>query len=294
MQESSKGRYTVKQVAALTGVLETTLRVWERRYGVVTPTRSDGGYRLYDDAQVARLRAMAALVADGVPASVAARSLDETPAPTPTERPDLDHLDLVSAATSLDTARLDTVLERALSSEPVEQVADEWLLPQLARLGRAWESREASVAHEHFASAGVLRALGRTFAETASDAAGAGPVLVGLPPGSHHELGLLSFATCLRRQGIDVAYLGADVPLADWESAAQDLRPRAAVVGVPLSARVPRAQEVVDRLHGISPPVAVWVGGGLAERVRRAETLPAAVADAARVVATALRAGRAP
>lgn len=290
---TSPGGYTVKQVAALTGILETTLRVWERRYAVVSPTRSPGGYRLYDDADVARLREMAALVTGGVPASVAARSL-APPAAAPDEAPSsLDSLDLVAAAASLDATQLDTVLSDALALAPIEQLADAWLLPELTRLGRAWADREVSVAHEHFASAGVHRALGGLFG-TEPSARAPGPVLVGLPPGAHHELGLLAFAACLRRLDVEVVYLGADVPVADWEAAARGLRPRAAVVGAPLSTRVPRAQEVVDRLNALTPPIAVWVGGGLAARVRRADELPDAVAAAARTVATALRAGRTP
>lgn len=284
--------YTVKQAAALTGVLETTLRVWERRYGVVSPTRSPGGYRLYDDADVARLRTMAALVADGVPASVAARSITEQPDPNPPGTTGLADLDLVEAAASLDPATLDAVLASALAQAPVEHVSDAWLLPELARLGRAWEERDLTVAHEHFASAGVTRSWGRVFAE--APAGELGPVLVGLPEKAHHDLGLLAFATCLRRLSVNVVYLGADVPVADWEAAADRHHPRAAVVGVPLSTRVERAQDVVDRLNGLAPPVAVWVGGGLAGRIRRAEHLPDAVAEAATVVATALRAGRAP
>ena len=71
----SGGGYTVKQVAALTGVLETTLRVWERRYKVVEPSRSSSGYRQYDDEQVSVLRAMVALVSSGVPASTAAETV---------------------------------------------------------------------------------------------------------------------------------------------------------------------------------------------------------------------------
>lgn len=289
---SNPSLYTVKQVAALTGVLETTLRVWERRYGVVTPTRSPGGYRLYSDADVARLRSMAALVADGVPASAAARSVTHQPDAAPAATQGLDELDLVAAAASMDPARLDDVLSRALLQAPVEHVSDAWLLPELARLGRAWESRDLTVAHEHFATAGVTRFLGRVFAETPSG--DLGPVLVGLPEKSQHDLGLLAFATCLRRLGVDVAYLGANVPVADWEAVAARHHPRAAVLGAPQGTRVQRAQEVVDRLNALTPPVAVWVGGGLAHRVRGAGRLPDSVAEAANRVATSLRAGRAP
>lgn len=285
--------YTVKQVSALTGVLETTLRVWERRYHVVTPARSSGGYRLYDDDDVARLRAMAALVAGGVPASTAARTLAERPPTAPAQTLDaLDDLDLVAASASLDAALLDDVLERALALAPLERLLDAWLLPGLARVGRAWASGELSVAHEHFASAGVSRLLGRLFAE--APAGGLGPVLVGLPERAHHDLALLAFATCLRRLGVDVAYLGTDVPLTAWRAAALSRRPRAAVIGVPQSTRVDRANALVAALAEVTPPIALWVGGGLAGRVVGAQRLPDAVADAASLVATSLRAGQMP
>ena len=106
--------YTVKQVATLTGVAEATLRVWERRYAVVSPSRTPGGYRLYDDNQVEALREMASLVEAGVPASRAADTVRGLPgsgvlgAPTTAgdadapsaERPGAD--ELVSAAASLE------------------------------------------------------------------------------------------------------------------------------------------------------------------------------------------------
>src|SRR5689334_6298510 len=57
--------YTVKHVARMTGISADTVRMWERRYGVVTPTRSEGGYRMYDEASVRRLAAMHALVTAG-------------------------------------------------------------------------------------------------------------------------------------------------------------------------------------------------------------------------------------
>src|SRR5215216_794673 len=64
-RRSISGVYTVKHAAALTGIPADTLRMWERRYHVVAPVRSEGGYRLYDDAAIARLTAMHALVEAG-------------------------------------------------------------------------------------------------------------------------------------------------------------------------------------------------------------------------------------
>ena len=67
--------YTIRQAAARSGVGESLLRAWERRYGVVHPSRTASGYRLYDDAASARLRAMRALVKAGWAASQAAEAV---------------------------------------------------------------------------------------------------------------------------------------------------------------------------------------------------------------------------
>lgn len=283
-------RYTVKQVAALTGVLETTLRVWERRYGVVDPARSPGGYRLYSDDDVARLRTMAGLVAEGAPASVAARTVREHVEAHVAPTADLSDLDLVAAAASLDPSALDALLNQAFARAPLDEVCQHWLMPELQRVGAAWASGRLTVSHEHFASAGVTRILGRIFGE--ADRARSQPrVLIGLPPGAHHALGLLAFATCLRHRGVDVVYVGADVPVAAWVSAAAELRPRGAIVGVPRGARTPRSQEVVNRLLAATPPISVWVGGGRSGSVHGAHHLPHGVADAAAEVAAALASG---
>ncbi len=220
MTDSADPRYTVKQVSAITGVLETTLRVWERRYGVVTPERSQGGSA--PPEQVERLRRMAALVEGGMAASLAARTIASGSPPDAGDAATLGRLDLVAAAVSLDPASLDAVLADAFAAAPLDVVCQAWLMPELERLGAAWAQGELTVAHEHFASAGVLRALGRRFDEARPTEPGR--VLVGLPPGSHHQLGLFAFATCLRQRGVDVVYLGADVPVAE---AGGHLAPRA-------------------------------------------------------------------
>lgn len=295
--------YTVKQVATLTGVAEATLRVWERRYAVVSPSRTPGGYRLYDDTQVEALREMASLVEAGVPASRAADTVRGLPgsgvvgasttvgdADAPSaERPEAD--ELVSAAASLEPARLTEVLRRAFASGSFEEVADGWLLPSLVRIGEAWEAGELTVAQEHFASAGLMRAISATF--DAAPVAATGPtVLVGLPPGDRHQIALLTFATCLRRRGVNVVYLGSDIPVEEWVRAADGRRARAAVIGVTSERFVERAQAVVDGLAAVSPPLSVWVGGSHSGAISGVHHLPDAVAEAASNLHVSLAAGR--
>jgi methylmalonyl-CoA mutase cobalamin-binding subunit len=84
---------------------------------------------------------------------------------------------------------------------------------------------------------------------------------VGLPSGSHHELGALAFAVAARRAGLPVVYLGADLPTSDWVRAARAMRARAVVVGVVTAADHDQAGEVVAALGRDLPSVRVAVGG---------------------------------
>lgn len=293
--------YTVKQVSALTGIAPDRLRAWERRYGVVHPTRTDAGYRLYDDADLARLRLMMRLVEGGTPASLAAQQVNGTPgsaaepdrpAAAPTPAPEA----LVRVAQSLDRAEAEQLLDQAFAAGSFESVVEHWLLPALAEVGSAWQDGLVDVAGEHFVSAAVRRRLGRAF-DASGTALGGPVVLAGLPPGALHELGSLSFATVLRRLGADVRWLGVDLPADSWAHAAGRLRPAGAAVSVPLVEDAPAAASVVRRLTQDFPKLRVYVGGlgaaAVPELVRDAgpavTLLPATVVEAARTIALDLR-----
>lgn len=271
--------YTVSQAAGITGIPSATLRAWERRYGVVEPVRTEGGYRLYDAAQIDKLREMAARVAGGMRAAQAAASLIGHRSPSSSA--EVRAGDLVAAAETLDPVRLRATIDAAFADADFEQVVTSWLIPELDRLGRAWQSGRLSVAHEHFASIGLMNALASVF-EQAADGVTGPAVLVGLPPGARHELAIFAFATCLRRLGVNVLYLGADLPVADWLTATRERWPRAVVLGAHSHADALAASQVAHALSNLTPPVSVWVGGAFSAEVHEARPLPADVSEAAR------------
>lgn len=262
--------YTVAHAARLTGIAPDTLRVWERRYQVVRPTRTDAGYRLYDDQALRRLGAMQALVSSGWPPRLAAEQvrsgagLSVAVLPAAAEPGPLDLL--VDLAVDLDPARLDAELTRMFASAPFEDLVDDWLMPSLARLGRAWQAGTVSVAGEHFVSAGLHRHVARVL-EAAVPAPGAPRVMVGLSRASRHELGVLSFAALLRRAGVEVVYVGADLPSDSWAVAATAAGVRHIVLGVPTADDVPGVRDAVAALAAAAPDVAVHVGGGHQDRI---------------------------
>jgi len=297
--------YTIKEAAARTGVGAPLIRAWERRYGVVEPTRTASGYRLYDDATLRILIAMRSLVETGWTASEAARAIkagevaiDDVSVERPTGRPvqaEPTHRvrliqRFVAEAEAASASGTEAVLDEMLVSGSFEAVADDLLLPAVAALGDAWVAGRMSVAAEHAASAAVARRLSAVF-QAAGVPTSSAVAVVGLPPGSRHELGAFAFATALRRRGLGVLYVGADVTVAGWLDALERTRARAAVIGVVTPGDRPAAAEVVVALRAAGVPI-IAVGGQAAQPDpapgHGVLVLPPRIAEAAGVVARAL------
>ncbi len=305
--------YTIKEASARSGVGVPLLRAWERRYGVVAPTRTPSGYRLYDDTAIGRLQAMRDLIAAGWSARQAAERVrgasdielaQLAPSPStgtgprraePTRQPDMTSAEdlvtrLVTAARMIDANDLEAALDEALSSARFEVAVDRVVMPALRAIGDAWERGDISVAGEHAASHAVLRRLAMAY-EAAGDPGDERPVLVGLGSGGRHELGALAFATAARRAGLPVLYLGPDLPPESWTSAAERRSAVGAVIGVPTRADVPRARAVVDQLQSARPDVLLAVGGEQAARFASSDgviVLPGALTEAVATLRSAL------
>jgi DNA-binding transcriptional MerR regulator/methylmalonyl-CoA mutase cobalamin-binding subunit len=299
--------YTIKVAAARAGVSIAVLRAWERRYGVVHPERTPAGYRLYDEAAIARLRAMRHLVDQGWSPSTAARSLadmDEAAfrslsdaasvaaGPSATASGDLA-IQFVEAAAAHDGAGVDATLDLMFSQGSFEYVADHYLLPALVSLGAAWESGVLDIAAEHAASHAMLRRMGSAFEAAASNRRrGVVTVVVGLPAGSRHELGALAFSIAARRAGVPVVYEGPDLPAEDWVAAVAQTRARAAVIGVVTGADRPAAAEVARELRAAHPNILIAFGGRAASGMvdgDRSVVLPDGLSQSVDALQSALR-----
>lgn len=276
--------YTIKQASRLTGVPSATLRAWERRYAVVRPARNDAGYRVYDEGAITAILSLRRLIDAGWSPAEAARVVRdggvEAAATTPGDKPAAEPgvtleredpheptvllRDFLDAAARLDSVGLEECLDRAFVAGSFELVAERWLFPALSALGDAWATGRIDVAGEHLASQAVRRRLARAF-----DAAGSrsrGPaVIVGLPAGSRHELGALAFAVVARRRGLDVHYLGEDVPTASWVAAVAGRPVDAVVLSVMMAEDRPAAAGAARALRAEHPDLLVTAGGPHAE-----------------------------
>jgi MerR family transcriptional regulator, light-induced transcriptional regulator len=244
----------IGELSRRVGVSPELLRAWERRYGLLRPARSGGGFRLYGSADEQRIRLMQEHLGRGVSAAEAASLAlaGEDPAPgadsNPVASPTRARTRLAAALDKFDEVEAQAVVDDVLASFTLDTVLVEVVLPYLHELGERWAAGEISVAQEHYASSllrGRLLGLARGWGQ------GLGPraVLAGAP-GEQHDLGLIAFGLALRGRGWRVTFLGSDTPLEEVASVAHALDPTLVVVTAtvrePLASHVPELRALAE------------------------------------------------
>lgn len=267
----------IGELSSRVGVSPELLRAWERRYGLLQPLRSEGGFRLYSPLDEARVRRMQLELSRGLSAAEAAvaatSSVVEHGPLTGTATPAIDRLgrDLAEALDLFDDGRAQACLDKLFGGFSIEAALREVILPYLHELGVRWANGDASVAQEHFAShliRGRLLGLARGWDQ------GRGPrAVLACPPGELHDLGLICFGVALFRQGWRMTFLGSDTPIETIEEAARTLPADIVVVSASQPLRLAASADALRELArtaplalagaGASPPMANDIGGYL-------------------------------
>jgi DNA-binding transcriptional MerR regulator len=267
-------------VARRTGVAVATLRAWESRYGVLRPSRTEGGHRLYCESDVDRVLAVLRLTAQGWNVGAAAASVTAERSPSRLELvPDLEGSDeraapagsgvdpttaravaaLAAAVRAYDAGAAEAVIDASFARLGVAFALEDVVMPMLRDLGEGWQEDPSLIAAEHFATNSLRPRLMRIVTSARSVAAPS--CVAAAPEGEDHELGVLAAAAVAADLGFRVIYLGARTPVAALERSVMTLRPDVVLVGA-VTARAGRA--FVDAPPELGPARLVVGGPGFA------------------------------
>jgi MerR family transcriptional regulator, light-induced transcriptional regulator len=221
----------IGELARRTGVSPELLRAWEDRYGLLKPSRSPGGFRLYTAADEARARRMTRLIADGLSAAEAAQqalTVDEANAAV--AAPIVDQLaeQLRAALDDFDGTAAHSAFDSCSPRSPQRSCSWTSSSPTYAIWANEWAAGRASVAQEHFASH-LIR--GRLLAIARDWDTGDGPtLLLACLPGEAHDIGLIIFGILAPRRGWRITLLGSDTPLDTLYATVRTMRPSLTVL----------------------------------------------------------------
>ena len=218
----------IGELSRRTGVSPELLRAWELRYGLLEPSRTVGRFRLYSEADIARVRRMRANLDAGLSASEAARVVlaERSPVDSPGLREAGD--DLARSLESYDDVGAQAALDSVLAAFSLDIVVREVLVPYLHAVGERWQRGELSIGQEHFIS-NVIR--GRLLALSRGWDRGVGPrAVLASAEGDQHDLPVLLFGVLLRTHGWRITFLGADTPIASLAETVRAVHPDVAVI----------------------------------------------------------------
>ncbi|MBC8210131.1 MAG: MerR family transcriptional regulator [Gammaproteobacteria bacterium] len=282
--QESMQRFPIRILSEKTGVGTSTLRAWERRYGLMHPARTPKGHRLYNAQDARRVLKILDLLNDGhsLPAIAQMLAADITadastasvkaaiaPASTPAETSEMSDIWQNFIRASMDSTsdfnieRIDAIYNEATSLYPIEMVTEQLILPTLQLLGDIWlQHPERGIAQEHFYTSWLKNRIGARFHHAYSHARGA-RIVCACVPGNYHEIGLMLFSLSALARGYRVLYFGADLPLNQLPYIAERSAARALVLSLPNHAHNTADQSINQALIRLPSEIStpVFIGG---------------------------------
>ena len=245
--QQAEPRFNLGYVVRETNIKPDTLRAWERRYGLPSPERTDGGHRLYSQRDMDIVRWLMAQQDDGLSISKAVElwnsmeatgedpllngrqqvilSEDSPAIYRAVRETSLEEMrqGWIQACLRFDNAAAQGVLSRAFANYPMKDVLFQVLQRGLAEIGMSWFEKKSTIQQEHFASALALQRLHSLIADAPPPTLN-GKVLIGGTINEAHEFAPLMINLLLRYRGWEVIYLGPDVPALQLEVTLQKTR----------------------------------------------------------------------
>jgi DNA-binding transcriptional MerR regulator len=210
--------FSIKDLEALSGIKAHTIRIWEQRYSVLKPDRTDTNIRTYNNDELRYLLNVALLNKHGFKISSITKmtggELNERILGLNNEIALTDsHINqMVMHMTELDIDAFEAIIDKQIRNAGLKKTITGLVFPFLNRIGMLWVTNHINPAQEHLVSHLIRQKIISATDRTQSPVSGK-PALLFLPPGEHHELSLLFVQYLLKSEGIPVLYLGADVPL---------------------------------------------------------------------------------
>ncbi|MBO9658793.1 MAG: MerR family transcriptional regulator [Chitinophagaceae bacterium] len=258
--------FTIKDLENLSGIKAHTIRMWEQRYNLLKPQRSCTNIRYYSNDELKTLLNIALLNKCGYKISHIDKMCQEEICQKVLSLRDSEVMqeiivnELVQDMVDLQTDKFETTLSKYICNFGIENGVLQIIFPFLEKIGILWQTGHIMPAQEHFVTNIIRQKL-----IVAIDGLPCNPegktCLLFLPEKEYHEMGLLFLCYLLKKQGMRVIYLGANVPMGDVASIADTMQPDLAFVHLISSFQHANLEKLVNNIETKLPGVQTIISG---------------------------------
>ncbi|GGG06341.1 MerR family transcriptional regulator [Pontibacter amylolyticus] len=262
-------QYTIKELEHLSGIKAHTIRIWEQRYNVLCPQRTDTNIRYYSDADLKTLLNISLLNEQGYKISKIAKMTPEQLKLTVQQLAEQEtttlshHINsMVTAMIDMDEERFDKSFSTVTLQLGFQDAMLQVLYPFLHKIGILWQTNNISPAHEHFVSNLVRQKLivaidGQVVKRTDDTPT----YLLYLPEGELHEIALLFMNYLIRARHYQVIYLGQNLPFEDLKRTYEQLKPDVICTVLTIVPEREFVQEYIERVASSFPEAQIYFYG---------------------------------
>lgn len=247
--------YSIADLEKLSGIKSHTIRIWEKRYNIVSPERTDTNIRAYNDDQLKKILNISFLINNGLKISkIASLSLDELSTKVISLTSSTDSFeaqinDFVICSLQFDEPLFDKTYNSLRKNHTLSYIYENIFIPTLRRIGALWSSGELFPAQEHFLSNLIKQKFYHAIEEAESTIKRGKKAYLFLPPWEDHDFALLYSNMVLKENGFDVVNVGKTISFESILQCVDKIKPDILFTTFIVGQKVTLLQKFCDDLY---------------------------------------------
>jgi DNA-binding transcriptional MerR regulator len=258
--------YSIADLEKLSGIKSHTIRIWEKRYNIVSPERTDTNIRAYNDDQLKKILNISFLINNGLKISkIASLSLDELSSKVISLTSSTDSFeaqinDFVICSLQFDEPLFENTYNGLRKNHSLSYIYENIFIPTLRRIGALWSSGELFPAQEHFLSNLIKQKFYHAIEDADSKIKMGKKAYLFLPPWEDHDFALLYSNMVLKENGFDVVNVGKTISFDSILQCIEKIKPDILFTTFIVGQKVTLLQKFCDDLHNHSKTKLFFAG----------------------------------
>jgi DNA-binding transcriptional MerR regulator/methylmalonyl-CoA mutase cobalamin-binding subunit len=267
--------FTIKDLENLSGIKAHTIRIWEQRYQFLKPKRTATNIRFYSNEELKTILNVSLLTRHGFKISHIDKMNTQQIREKITSLSDAQAQkekavnELLQQMIDLDISSFEKLIDNHIITKGVERTVTQIIFAFLEKTGVLWQTGNINPAQEHLVTNIIRQKLIVAIDACHVPVKKITAAMLFLPEGEYHELGILYISYLLKKAGIAVYYLGANVPFKDAEYVARLKKPDVIFIHLTNAASTPSFSALLKKTKSVFPGSNIYISGAMARDYKK-------------------------